>query len=180
MHVAERLLAEVVPSERVGGEEAVVADVPGGGVSEAVGVVQDGDADGLAFDRPGGVAPGRCLAQAAWSVTPLALVILPPCLRSTSMLDATRRPNIPSLVSPKVMGPASALIVTETHEAISERRSERRRGFRQSRPPPARPVASDNPPEADPGAKVSRTPGDRWSLFLGGTVTATRPPVDSR
>ena len=58
--IARRLLPEVVPSERVSGEEPVGPDVPGRGIAEALGVVQDRDPDGLARDRRRNLGASAC------------------------------------------------------------------------------------------------------------------------
>src|SRR6185312_1478020 len=60
--LARDLLAKVVPPERIGGEQAIIADVPGGRIAEARRVVEDGHPDGLAIDRPRVIHPERRLA----------------------------------------------------------------------------------------------------------------------
>src|SRR5437764_1978355 len=53
--------AEIMPSERIGGEQAVRPDVPGCGVAEAPWMVHDRDSHRFALHQPGVVDPGRCL-----------------------------------------------------------------------------------------------------------------------
>src|SRR5262249_16023511 len=53
--------AEVVPSERIGREQAVSSDVPGCRVTKATRMIEHGDADRLPFDRADLVDPGRGL-----------------------------------------------------------------------------------------------------------------------
>src|SRR5687768_13088085 len=56
------LLLEIVDSEWIRREQAVVADVPPRGMPRIVRVIENGDAEGLAFDRPAVIAPGRLFA----------------------------------------------------------------------------------------------------------------------
>ena len=56
------LTFEVVDAEGIGGEEAVVSDVPPGGMAGIGGVIEDGDADSLAVDGAAVIAPGGAFA----------------------------------------------------------------------------------------------------------------------
>lgn len=104
--------AEVVPSKRVGREQPVGSHVPGGREAEAARVVEHGDPHGLTANLPGVVDPGRSLAPRLGVGQSLGVDDLPPLRLSTSILLATRRPNMPSFVSPKVTAPAEASITT--------------------------------------------------------------------
>jgi len=58
---------EVFFAERIGGDEAVVTGMPGGGVARVGGVVEDGDADGFAVYWPPVVDPFGDLAPDGFS-----------------------------------------------------------------------------------------------------------------
>ena len=53
---AGRFLFEIVDAERIGGEQAVIPHMPPGRMLRVRGMIEDGDADGLAGEQPRGPA----------------------------------------------------------------------------------------------------------------------------
>ena len=91
-----------MPAEGIGGEEAVGPHVPRGRVAKTAGVIEHGDADRLLVDGADVVDPRRGLAPGFVVGHAFGIGDAAAGLRLTSIDDATRMPNIPSLVSPKV------------------------------------------------------------------------------
>ena len=96
----------------VGRKQAIASDVPTGGKAKTIGMIENGDSDGLSvhgtmiIDPLGGLAPSGLIGLIP------TVDDLPAALGVTRSVSATRTPNAPSFVSPNATGPSAALMAT--------------------------------------------------------------------